>query len=156
MKRQIIAKINNIANELDRNGLYAEASALTNVMKKLAFDPTNPMNSETFGPQNDDPDEGKIIVSPSEDKDNPYQSKYTIYIFIDGKFEEDFNYYEDENGKHLLNDLSVANEMADLLKAENEERYPGVEFEVHKLQTRTPDRRIPGDPYDAYKDSRDY
>jgi hypothetical protein len=37
MKRQIIAKINNIANELDRNGLYAEASALTNVMKKLAM-----------------------------------------------------------------------------------------------------------------------
>ena len=38
MKRQIIAKINNIANELDSNGLYAEASALTNVMKKLAMD----------------------------------------------------------------------------------------------------------------------
>jgi hypothetical protein len=38
MKRQIIAKIKNIANELDRNGLYAEASALTKVMKKLAFD----------------------------------------------------------------------------------------------------------------------
>ena len=38
MKRQIIAKINNIANELDKNGLYAEANALTNVMKKLAFD----------------------------------------------------------------------------------------------------------------------
>jgi hypothetical protein len=37
MRRQIIAKINNIANELDRNGLYAEASALTNVMKKLAM-----------------------------------------------------------------------------------------------------------------------
>ncbi len=36
MKRQIIAKINNIANELDKNGLYAEANALTNVMKKLA------------------------------------------------------------------------------------------------------------------------
>ena len=46
--------------------------------------------------------------------------------------------------------------MADLLKAENEARYPGVEFKVHKLQTRTPNRRIPGDPYDAYKDSRDY
>ena len=38
MKRQIIAKINNIANELDRNGFYVEASALTNVMKKLAMD----------------------------------------------------------------------------------------------------------------------
>jgi len=38
MKRQIIAKINNIANELDSNGFYVEASALTNVMKKLAMD----------------------------------------------------------------------------------------------------------------------
>ena len=36
MKKQIIAKINNIANELDRNGLYAEANSLTNVMKRLA------------------------------------------------------------------------------------------------------------------------
>ena len=153
MKRQIIASINNIANELDKNGLYAEANTLTNVMKKLAFDPEDPMHSETFGPHNDDPDEGKIIVSYTEDRDNPYQSKYTITIFIDGDFEEDFNYYEDENGKHFLNDLRVANEMADMLKAENEARYPGVEFEVHKLQTRRPNPRIPGDPYDAYKDS---
>jgi len=38
MKRQIIAKINNIANELDNSGLYAEASILTNVMKRLAED----------------------------------------------------------------------------------------------------------------------
>jgi hypothetical protein len=37
MKRQIIAKINNIANELDRNGLYTEASTLTKVMQKLAM-----------------------------------------------------------------------------------------------------------------------
>jgi hypothetical protein len=143
MKRQIIAKINNIANELDRNGLYAEASALTKVMKKLAFDPEDPMNSETFGPHNDDPEQGKIIVSPSEDKDNPYQSKYTITIFIDGEFEEDFNFYEDKNGKHLLNDLNVANEMADVLKAENEARYPGVEFEMHKLAPKRYNPRIP-------------
>lgn len=39
MKRQIIAKINEIANQLDKNGLYVEANTLTNVMKKLAFDP---------------------------------------------------------------------------------------------------------------------
>jgi hypothetical protein len=145
MNRQIIAKINNIANELDRNGLYAEASALTNVMKKLAFDPTDPMHSEIFGPHNDDPEQGKIIVSYTEDRDNPYQSKYTIAIFIDGKFEEDFNYYEDENGKHLLNDLNVANEMADVLKAENEARYPGVEFELHKLAPKRYNPRIPED-----------
>jgi len=154
MNRQIIAKINKIANELDRNGLYAEASALTNVMKKLAFDPEDPMHSEIFGPHNDDPEQGKIIVSYTEDKDNPYQSKYTVTIFIDGKFEEDFNYYEDENGKHFLNDLRVANEMADMLKAENEARYPGVEFEVHKLQTRRPNPRFPDDPYDARKDRK--
>jgi hypothetical protein len=145
MNRQIIAKINNIANELDRNGLYAEASALTNVMKKLAYNPEDPMNSEIFGPQNQDPDEGKIIVSYTEDNDNPYQSKYTVTIFIDGEFEEDFNYYEDENGKHFLNDLRVANEMADMLKAENEARYPGVEFELHKLAPKRYNPRIPED-----------
>jgi len=147
MKRQIIAKINNIANELDRNGLYAEASALTNVMKKLAFDKFrgNENFGEMFGDMDEDPDEGKIIVSYTEDKDNPYQSKYTVTIFIDGKFEEDFNYYENENGKHFLNDLRVANEMADMLKAENEARYPGVVFEVHKLQTKRYNPNIPED-----------
>jgi hypothetical protein len=56
MKRQIIAKINNIANELDRNGLYAEASALTNVMKKLALDKFrgNENFDEIFGDMDDD------------------------------------------------------------------------------------------------------
>jgi hypothetical protein len=145
MRRHIIAKINNIANQLDGSGFYVEANALTNVMKKLAFDPTNPMQSETFGPHNDDPEQGKIIVSPSEDKDNPYQSKYTIYIMIDGEEEEYFNFYEDKNGKHLLNDLNVANEMADVLKAENEARYPGVEFEVQKLAPKRYNPRIPED-----------
>lgn len=57
MKRQIIASINNIANELDRNGLYAEASALTKVMKKLAFDrdfDEEGTHDEMFGPMDDD------------------------------------------------------------------------------------------------------
>ena len=35
-KRQIIASLNNIANELDFSGLYKEASSLTNVMIKLS------------------------------------------------------------------------------------------------------------------------
>ena len=58
MNRQIIAKINNIANELDRNGLYAEASALTKVMKKLAFDrdfDEEGTYDDMFGPMDDDP-----------------------------------------------------------------------------------------------------
>jgi len=57
MKRQIIAKINNIANQLDRNGLYAEANALTEVMKKLAFDPDSDDEGtydDMFGEKDDD------------------------------------------------------------------------------------------------------
>ena len=37
-KRTVLASLNKIANELDNNGLYAEASAITKVMKKLAMD----------------------------------------------------------------------------------------------------------------------
>jgi len=57
MNRQIIAKINNIANELDRNGLYAEASTLTKVMQKLALDQfrDNENFDEMFGDMDDDP-----------------------------------------------------------------------------------------------------
>ena len=35
-KRQIIASLNKIANELDNNGLYNEAKQLTNTMAKLS------------------------------------------------------------------------------------------------------------------------
>ena len=149
MKKQIIAKINNVANELDRYGLYAEANALTNVMKKLAFDSDldgEGTYSEMLGPKLYRDREGKIIVSYTEDEDNSYQSKYTVSIFIDGKWEESFNTFEDENGRtRLLNDLNKANEMADMLKAENEERYPDVEFELHQLKPKRYNPRIPGD-----------
>jgi len=58
MKKQVIAKINDIANELDANGLYAEANTLTNVMKKLAFDrdfDEEGTYDDMFGPMDDDP-----------------------------------------------------------------------------------------------------
>lgn len=35
-KRQIVASLNSIANELDNNGLYQEANSLTNIMNRLA------------------------------------------------------------------------------------------------------------------------
>jgi hypothetical protein len=35
-KRQVISSLNKIAEELDNNGLYVEASTITNVMKKVA------------------------------------------------------------------------------------------------------------------------
>jgi hypothetical protein len=37
-KRTVLASLNKIANELDNNGLYSEASAITKLMKKLAMD----------------------------------------------------------------------------------------------------------------------
>lgn len=40
-KRQIVASLNNIANELDNNGLYQESSVITNVMKKIAQAPSD-------------------------------------------------------------------------------------------------------------------
>jgi len=40
-KRQIVASLNNIANELDNNGLYQESSVITNVMNKLAQAPSD-------------------------------------------------------------------------------------------------------------------
>lgn len=37
-KKQIVASLNKIANELDNSGLYAEASTVTKVMSRLASD----------------------------------------------------------------------------------------------------------------------
>jgi hypothetical protein len=57
MKRQVIAKINEIANELDKNGLFVEANALTKVMQKLAFDrdfDEEGTYDDMFGPMDDD------------------------------------------------------------------------------------------------------
>ena len=47
-KRQIIASLNKIANELDNTGLYKEATSITGVMKKIAaeYDPNIDMGVE--------------------------------------------------------------------------------------------------------------
>ena len=38
-KKQIVASLNKIANELDNSGLHAESSTVTKVMSRLAFSP---------------------------------------------------------------------------------------------------------------------
>ena len=40
-KRQVISSLNNIAEELDNQGLYVEAKQISNVMKKIAQVPNN-------------------------------------------------------------------------------------------------------------------
>lgn len=47
-KRQILASLNKIANELDNSRLYAEASTVTKVMKRLASD-MDDFNSDPDG-----------------------------------------------------------------------------------------------------------
>ena len=47
-KRQIIASLNNIANNLDISGLYKEATSLTNVMKRLAQDETTEQEAPKY------------------------------------------------------------------------------------------------------------
>jgi len=160
MKRQIIAKINNIANELDSNGFYVEASALTNVMKKLAMDrdfDDEGTYDEMFGDMNDDDSDrtdGKIIVSNVESDDPRQKTSYTVTVFIDGDHEDTYKTHTDENGViRLIEDVNQANELADKLKIDLSRIYPNVDFEVHKLKRVS---RGPGDPYDAYKDRRGY
>lgn len=46
-KRQILASLNNIANELDINDLHKEANSITKVMQKLAQEDTGPYNSRS-------------------------------------------------------------------------------------------------------------
>jgi len=52
-KRQIIASLNNIANELDNSGLFTESNVITNVMMKLAqmpqVSPISKPNQDAFG-----------------------------------------------------------------------------------------------------------
>jgi uncharacterized protein involved in high-affinity Fe2+ transport len=160
MKRQIIAKINNIANQLDSSGFYVEANALTSVMKKLAVDrdfDDEGTYDEMFGPMNDDDSDrtdGKIIVSNVESDVPRQKTTYTVSVFIDGDHEDTYKTHTDENGViRLIEDVNQANELADKLKIDLSRIYPNVDFEVHKLKRVS---RGPGDPYDAYKDRRGY
>ena len=48
-KRQVISSLNNIAEELDNQGLYVEAKQISNVMKKIAQGPLNTPSKEPSG-----------------------------------------------------------------------------------------------------------
>jgi hypothetical protein len=56
-KKQIVASLNKIANELDNSGLHTEANSVTNVMEKIAqmqmpqVAPISRPNQDTYGYQ---------------------------------------------------------------------------------------------------------
>ena len=98
MKKQVVAKLNQIANEFDQAGLYVEANTLTNVMKKLAMD----------GEVSDDmPDssvptkEGKVIVQHTGDELDRSQSTYTVYVFIEGESTDEIRTFHIVTGKQI-------------------------------------------------------
>ena len=81
MKKQVIAKINNIANQLDSNGYYVEANVLTNVMKKLAFDrdfDEEGSYDEMFGEMDDDLEPN--LPDPPENNSNVAVRKTVIRV----------------------------------------------------------------------------
>ena len=53
-KRQIIASLNNIADEFDNIGLHKEASSLTSVMKRLAQEDESPQKLSPMDLRNED------------------------------------------------------------------------------------------------------
>ena len=60
-KRQVIASLNKIANELDTNGLYRESSVITNVMNKIAQAPSDFESDFDFKNEKDE-NKGRNIV----------------------------------------------------------------------------------------------
>ena len=92
-KRQVIASLNKIANELDNNGLFAEATSLTKIMQKLALDRFrgNENFNEMFGPMDDDydgfnPEQFEKMVEALRDLTMPYGDEEDLV----GKLMEDY------------------------------------------------------------------
>ena len=65
-KRQIIASLNKIANELDTAKLYTEANTVTKVMSKIAMDGNDEYNMDEYLP-----DDQRYFMR--EDEDEKYE-----------------------------------------------------------------------------------
>ena len=98
-KRQIIASLNKIANELDATGLYTEANTVTKVMTKLAqgFDPYYEMDSDPeltrdFAKMPLEPKYGTnmtsdflITINAKDGYETVYEQTYPISEFVQKK-----------------------------------------------------------------------
>ena len=65
-RKTIIASLNKIANELDTNGLYTEASTVTKVMSKIAMDENDEYNMDEYLP-----DDERYFMDEDEDEEEP-------------------------------------------------------------------------------------
>lgn len=73
-KKEILASLQNMADELDESGLFSEATTLTNVMQKLAYE------SYDYAAENgmDDPMDNTVeaVSDDEEDQDGIDQEIY--------------------------------------------------------------------------------
>lgn len=96
-KRQIVASLNNIANQLDNNGLYNEANTVTKVMSRLAMDEDDEHNIDEYLP-----DDERYFMNEDEDEDPKGFSHKDMY--------EGFGEVSD-----MLDQMGTSNEADDLL-----------------------------------------
>ena len=123
-KRQVIASLNKIANELDTNGLYAEATSLTKIMKKLALDRFrgNENFDEVFGPMDDDydgfnPEQFGKMVEALRDLTMPYGGEEDLV----GKLMDDYQVDPTEPSYKGLE--RVFNDLDDIIDDERSNIY---------------------------------
>lgn len=123
-KRQVIASLNKIANELDTNGLFAEATSLTKIMKKLALDRFrgNENFDEMFGDMDDDfdgfnPEQFEKMVEALRDLTMPYGSEEDLV----GKLMDDYQVDPTEPSYKGLE--QVFNDLDDIIDDERSNIY---------------------------------
>ena len=117
-RRQILASLNKIANELDNTGLHREATSLTNVMRKIADKPLFMEDDEPmFGKGEFFPDEEMTPKSPKPQLSGGGAGQPPKPPFFDS-FEED---------EDLINDKEI---IPDLIKNKKDNKdYPIMEEE---------------------------
>ena len=98
-KRQIIASLNKIANELDATGLYSEANTVTKVMNRIAYDydpgydfSSDPQETRDFANMPLEPKYGtnitsdfSITIQAKDGYEKVYEQTYPISEFVQKK-----------------------------------------------------------------------
>ena len=114
-KRQIIASLNKIANELDTAKLYTEANTVTKVMSKIAMDENDEYNMDEYLP-----DDERYFMDEDEDEEEP-----SMYQEFHGGMDEI---------QDMMNPGSEYSKPLDLYESYSKKPYDPVNPEHQALQ----------------------
>ena len=115
-KKQIVASLNKIANELDKDGLFAEANTVTKVMSRLAMDENDEYNREDYF-QYGDPD--------GDDDEYMDEEETSMYQEFHGGMDEI---------QDMMNPASEYSKPADLYESYSKKPYDPLHPEREALQ----------------------